>query len=188
MYLSVFVLSTSLAVSRDIVLGVCTTPVVGVEWMSEYICPVFGPLHQVVICKYQRKATSRKEEWIVFQPMTACVGFLRLTKRHLVLLWLTAFLCFLVLCLGHENMNKNQFFRKHRAFDACGAWEMTFDDKGLPTVHLYGFACAQHPTVKKWDLNFVFDEVDEPWHVYKKSKFRIVVFHLFCGVAACDAL
>ena len=35
---------------------------------------------------------------------------------------------------------------------------MTFDDKGLPTVHLYGFACAQHPTVKKWDLNFVFDE------------------------------
>ena len=65
---------------------------------------------------------------------------------------------------------------------------MTFDDKGLPTVHLYGFACAQHPTVKKWDLNFVFDEVDEPWHVYKKSKFRIVVFHLFCGVAACDAL
>ncbi|CAK9015021.1 Uncharacterized protein SCF082_LOCUS12576 [Durusdinium trenchii] len=43
---------------------------------------------------------------------------------------------------------------KHRAFDACGAWEMTFEDKGLPTVHLY----AQHPTVKKWDLNFVFDE------------------------------
>ena len=169
MYLSVFVLSTSLAVSRDIVLGVCTTPVVGVEWMSEYICPVFGPLDQLVICKYQHKATSRKEEWIAFQPMTACVGFLRLTKRHLVLLWLTAFLCFLVLCLGHENMNKNQFFRKHRAFDARGAWEMTFDDKGLPTVHLYGFACAQHPTVKKWDLNFVFDEVDEPWRVYKKK-------------------
>ena len=71
-----------------------TTPVVGVEveWMSEYICPVFGPLDQLVICKYQHKPTSRKEEWIVFQPMTACVGFLRLTKRHLVLLWLTAFL------------------------------------------------------------------------------------------------
>ena len=80
-------------------------------------------------------------------------------------------LCFLVLRLGHEKKTKNQFFRKHRAFDACGAWEMAFDDKGLPTVHLYGFACARRPTVKKWDLNVVFDEVDEPWHVYKMSKF-----------------